>query len=397
VLSFQQFILETFVPDETGHYTLYHGTDNHSADHLLKHGWKPNEHHSGNQCGRKQYLYLTNHPDNARWYADQKGSNRVLKVRVHKSHLKVDPEDGIADTVHDELNIKHGLPGNVVAHVSLPAHHFSNHSLHEADLRQIKREVGAYFRANPHDRDVLHNCDASKGRCDSVSKGLAKHFNSKGIKSHVIGATGFKPELPADAHPDWQKFKGKDQRFLWHATVKAGNHNIDTTGAQYGKEHAGIKIQPHSEFKKKWTKLKKFEEFMKEGFFDDEHFSHDIKGWMSPKGHEHLFSPGSDHESNVPAALHPHIKKAKRHEEKGNIAMKHGYARFGRFGNEHYIQYDDKSKEGHKAAHHALKYMSPQHGHSITVTKMPWSKNFDWSNEKHFTDPGKAAAHLHKT
>lgn len=127
MISFLHFLGEETLPDKTGHYTLYHGTSGEDAKKLMKNGWTPGQHGSGGQCGSPKHLYLTNHPENARWYADQKHNGTVLKVRVHKDHLKVDPEDGIADTVHHELNSKHGLPGNVAAHKPIPTNHFRLH------------------------------------------------------------------------------------------------------------------------------------------------------------------------------------------------------------------------------------------------------------------------------
>lgn len=115
---------KTNLPDETGHYTLYHGTSSGSAEMLRKDGWSPHSSEQGSHCGRPQYLYLTNDPVNAAWYAGEKDrKGKVLQVRVHRDHLKVDPDDGVHDTVHDELNS--GIPGSVVAHVPLRAHQFT--------------------------------------------------------------------------------------------------------------------------------------------------------------------------------------------------------------------------------------------------------------------------------
>jgi hypothetical protein len=113
------------------HYTLYHGTSEESAKHLLKHGWEPNKWQKGSHQGQSKYLYLTNHHENAQWYADEKDQPAVLKIKVPKAHLKVDPEDGVHDTVEDELSPEREVPGNVVAHKPIPAHHIERFSLNK--------------------------------------------------------------------------------------------------------------------------------------------------------------------------------------------------------------------------------------------------------------------------
>lgn len=106
--------------------TLYHGTTDESAKALTERGWEPNKWWPGGQCGQRRYLYLTNFPENASWYAEEKGSSAVVAVRdVPLGHLAVDPEDGTKDTVEEELSNPHGLPGSVVLTKPLPASHFS--------------------------------------------------------------------------------------------------------------------------------------------------------------------------------------------------------------------------------------------------------------------------------
>lgn len=101
------------------HITLYHGTTQESASELMTNGWNPHQGRTGGQCGQAKYLYLTNIPENALWYAEQKGDDTIIEVEVPLSFLKVDPEDGISDTVLEELNDTHGLPGNVVCFKSI--------------------------------------------------------------------------------------------------------------------------------------------------------------------------------------------------------------------------------------------------------------------------------------
>ena len=106
-------------------YTLYHGTTETSASRMLAEGWTPNSWSAGGQCGQSRYLYLTNGAENALWYAEQKGETVVLEIRVPADALRVDPEDGIKDTVEEELTLSHGLPGNVVLTRALDASAFS--------------------------------------------------------------------------------------------------------------------------------------------------------------------------------------------------------------------------------------------------------------------------------
>lgn len=106
--------------------TLYHGTCPESAKILLANGWSPKTVGPGSNMGQSQYLYLTTDPDDALWFAQEKGCSTVLKVdNVPVTLLKVDPEDGISDTVYDELHLRTGLPGKVVAFKSLGKEHFS--------------------------------------------------------------------------------------------------------------------------------------------------------------------------------------------------------------------------------------------------------------------------------
>lgn len=104
---------------------LYHGTCPEHAERLLRDGWQPNSGSVGGNMGQARYLYLTNEPENARWFAQEKGCEVVLAVtNIPLAYLRVDPEDGVADTVEDELNHPLGLPGNVVLTRPLGPEHF---------------------------------------------------------------------------------------------------------------------------------------------------------------------------------------------------------------------------------------------------------------------------------
>jgi hypothetical protein len=94
--------------------TLYHGTSDARAATLLRNGWEPLSGSAGGQQGQTRFLYLTTTPENARWYAREKGSSRVLRVIVPRAYIALDPEDAASDSVDGELNLPSGLPGNFV-------------------------------------------------------------------------------------------------------------------------------------------------------------------------------------------------------------------------------------------------------------------------------------------
>jgi hypothetical protein len=115
-----EFLLETL---DT--VALYHGTCKDAAEQLIRNGWKPNTGSQGGNMGQARYLYCSTHPSDALWFAQEKGCDTVIKiVKVPLSSLRVDPEDGTADTLHDELNLPHGLPGKVVLTKPLGPQHF---------------------------------------------------------------------------------------------------------------------------------------------------------------------------------------------------------------------------------------------------------------------------------
>ena len=127
------------------------------------------------------------------------------------------------------------------------------------DLSDVRSAVDDYVNENEEVKSMLEDGNLSKGRCDSVAKDLAKHLNEKGIKAKVIGAEGFKGDLPKDAHPEWIKFlekDPKDKKFLWHSVVMTDDAIIDLTGSQYGKQYAGVRILTHEQFAKEWDSFK---------------------------------------------------------------------------------------------------------------------------------------------
>lgn len=102
----------------------------------MQNGWQPNAFSSGSQCGQSRYLYLTTHADDALWFANEKGSETVLELRdIPYSMLCVDPEDGTGDSVDEEVNSAHGLPGKVVLTKAIEGGAFEFFETHNPSIR----------------------------------------------------------------------------------------------------------------------------------------------------------------------------------------------------------------------------------------------------------------------
>ena len=88
--------------NEGGNYfTLYHGTCKENAVSLLQNGWKKGF-ASGGNMGQGKYLYVSSDPEDALWFAQEKGCNCVLKIKnVSADSLIPDPEDEAGYTLND--------------------------------------------------------------------------------------------------------------------------------------------------------------------------------------------------------------------------------------------------------------------------------------------------------
>ena len=85
---------------------IYHGTTEKSAELLLKNGWQPNQVNSGANQGDSRYLYVTTEIEDALWFSEQTGSRVILEIlNFSLDNLKVDPEDGITESIEEELEI----------------------------------------------------------------------------------------------------------------------------------------------------------------------------------------------------------------------------------------------------------------------------------------------------
>jgi hypothetical protein len=145
------------------------------------------------------------------------------------------------------------------------------------------------------------------------------------------------------------------------------------------------------------VKMQEAAEILEEDYrLSGSYHDNDTKGWMSPKGVSYIFPFNNEHDTNH----HPDITRdIRRRKLKGDsglaFAMKQGYARFGRFGDEDYIHYDDSSKHGKEAATHVMKFLKPKLGHTIRVAKKPWGNEFDADNDEHeFNSPSAANSHI---
>lgn len=108
--------------------TLYHGTCPTNANLLLKNGWTPNITSSGSNMGQSKYLYLTSDPDDALWFAQEKGCDSIVKVSdIPLTHLAPDPEDEAGfDTEKLIIRMKtSAIPSKFVLTKKLSPNHFS--------------------------------------------------------------------------------------------------------------------------------------------------------------------------------------------------------------------------------------------------------------------------------
>lgn len=107
--------------------TLYHGTSLNSATSLVNNGWQPYSGFIGGNNGQNKYLYLTNDPENARWFANEKGDDTIVEVsNIPLEYLRPDPEDEAGFTMKQLLNRidETGFPASFVLYKELNSDHF---------------------------------------------------------------------------------------------------------------------------------------------------------------------------------------------------------------------------------------------------------------------------------
>ena len=107
--------------------TLYHGTCLSNGENLIQNGWKPINNSYGGNMGNPNYLYLTSEPEDALWFAEEKGCDTVVIVKnVPISFLRPDPEDEAGFSMSDLLNRMNinGLPSKFILTKELKSNHF---------------------------------------------------------------------------------------------------------------------------------------------------------------------------------------------------------------------------------------------------------------------------------
>lgn len=124
LIDYENKALAEFVAG--GMVTLYHGTQPGNAERLLRDG-KDGLAPLGSNLGQPHLLYATTHPENAKWFAEQAGGSDILTVSVPVNQLRVDPEDGVHDSVLEELraSAKSGVPASLAVFGSLASSNFS--------------------------------------------------------------------------------------------------------------------------------------------------------------------------------------------------------------------------------------------------------------------------------
>lgn len=108
--------------------TLYHGTCDIHGSLLIENGWGPNKVGSGANMGNPKYLYLSSEPEDALWFAQEKGCETVIKVKdIPLDYLRPDPEDEAGYTMNELISRmkRTGMPSKFVLFISLDKSHFS--------------------------------------------------------------------------------------------------------------------------------------------------------------------------------------------------------------------------------------------------------------------------------
>ena len=123
VKSFNQFINENVGRT----LTLYHGTCDSNGKNLIENGWKPMSDGYGGNMGNPNYLYLSSEPEDALWFAEEKGCNTVIEIiNIPIDYLRPDPEDEAGFTMKKLLDRidTNGFPSKFILTKPLDKTHF---------------------------------------------------------------------------------------------------------------------------------------------------------------------------------------------------------------------------------------------------------------------------------
>ena len=122
IKKFDQFLFETL----NRKLTLYHGTCKENADNLVENGWEPSN-RIGSNMGQGRYLYLSSEPEDALWFAQEKGCDTVVEVKdIPIEFLRPDPEDEAGFTMNDLLKRidETEFPAKFALRQELSSHYF---------------------------------------------------------------------------------------------------------------------------------------------------------------------------------------------------------------------------------------------------------------------------------
>ncbi len=128
VKSFNQFINENV----SRTLTLYHGTCEGNGKNLIENGWKPTNSGYGGNMGNPNYLYLSSEPEDALWFAEEKGCNTVIKImNIPIDYLRPDPEDEAGFTMKELLDRidTNGFPSKFILTKPLDNSHFKPYNV----------------------------------------------------------------------------------------------------------------------------------------------------------------------------------------------------------------------------------------------------------------------------
>lgn len=137
---------------------LYHGTCKDSANILLKNGWKSGWGFIGGNSGDKNFLHLTSDPYDALWFAQEKGCNIVLEIRVPISDLKPDKIDEAGFTIEDLFyRMKTSkLPAKFMTNKNISPEDITIHNNINENINVQSEESLMFFKKYHIDPDESH-------------------------------------------------------------------------------------------------------------------------------------------------------------------------------------------------------------------------------------------------
>jgi len=105
--------------------TLYHGTCEANGKNLIENGWKPLNNGYGGNMGNPKYLYLSSEPEDALWFAEEKGCNTVIMLlNIPIENLRPDPEDESGFSMSELINRIDKFPAKFILTIPLDKTYF---------------------------------------------------------------------------------------------------------------------------------------------------------------------------------------------------------------------------------------------------------------------------------